>query len=141
MQWERSLLLTGALGAAQRDLSLVTKALRERGDLMRHQAVSHRLARMKLRLESARLVAYRAAWELDQGRDEKDWTAMAKLAVSEMLVANAEDGLRLMAGAPWRGAGPDFSGALDDAFGALFASGTSELQLETIARAVQSGGG
>ena len=141
MCWERSALLAGALGAAERELSLCVAALRERGgkdSLLSRQAVAHRLARMKVRLEAARGLVYRAAWTLDNGAEDQSAAAMAKLAVSEMLVANAEDGMTLMAGAAWRGAAPDFGAALDDAFGALFASGTPEMQLEVVARALQT---
>ena len=141
MCWERSLLLAGALGAAERELSLCVAAMRARGgkdSLLSRQAVTHRLARMKVRLEAARGLLYRAASALDDGAEDQSAAAMAKLAVSETLVANAEDGMRLMAGAAWRGAAPDFGAALDDAFGALFASGTPEMQLEVVARALQT---
>ena len=141
MCWERSLILAGALGVAERELSACVAAMRARGGkspLMSHQAVSHRLARMKVRLEAARVLVYRAAWTLDNADEDIAAAAVAKLALSEALVANAEDGMRLMAGAAWRGATPDFSVSLDDAFGALFASGTSEMQLEVIAHALQT---
>jgi len=87
-------LLAGFLGAAERDLATCIDVLRTRGDgaLLRHQSVSHRLARMKLRLEGARLLAYRAACRLDRGHDDAVAASMAKLALSEALVANAEDG-------------------------------------------------
>jgi alkylation response protein AidB-like acyl-CoA dehydrogenase len=140
MLWERSCLLAGFLGAAERDLAACVKALRGRrdreGPLLRHQAVSHRLARMKLRLESARLLAYRAACCLDDGRDDYAAAAMAKLAVSEAAVAGAEDCLHLLAGQAWRGDPIDFAAALNDSLGGLFASGTSEIQLELLARSL-----
>src|SRR5258706_8598287 len=59
MQWERTCLLAGFLGAAERDLAICVEALRGRrdaeGSVMRHQAVSHRLARFELKLEACRL--------------------------------------------------------------------------------------
>jgi alkylation response protein AidB-like acyl-CoA dehydrogenase len=139
MVWERSLLLAGALGSAERDLAACVDALAGREGLIEKQAVSHRLARMKLRLEGARGLLYRAAAALDSGQEDAGAAAMAKVAVSEALVANAEDAMRLMAGAAWRGAAPDFSAALADAFGGLFASGTTEMQLELIARGLRRG--
>ena len=51
-----------------------------------------------------------------------------------MLIENAQDGLRVMAGMGWRKEAPDFAAALNDALGGLFASGTSEIQLEILAR-------
>jgi alkylation response protein AidB-like acyl-CoA dehydrogenase len=142
MQWERSCLLAGLLGAAERDLAVANDFLAERrdagGPLLRHQALSHRLARMKLSLESARLMMYRAAWLIDEGHDNHAAAAMAKLAVSEAVVAAAEDTFRLLAGAGWRGEGSDSLAALADTHGALLASGTGEIQLEWIARHLPS---
>jgi alkylation response protein AidB-like acyl-CoA dehydrogenase len=142
MQWERSCILAGFLGAAERDLAACIHWLQSRGDgrgpLYRHQAVAHKLARVKLAIESARLVLYRAAWAIDQGRADVATASMAKLAVSEAVVAAASDCMRLMAGTGWRGAAPiDINGALDDALGTLFASGTSEVQLDIMARQLQ----
>lgn len=143
MQWERSCLLSGFLGAAERDLEACLSTLRDRGDhqgsLLRHQAVAHRLARMKLGLDSARLLVYRAANFIDEGHDDHAAAAMAKLAASEAIVAAAEDGLRLMAGLAWRAQPVDYSTALSDSLGGLSASGTTEVQLEIVARSMQAG--
>jgi L-prolyl-PCP dehydrogenase len=142
MQWERSCLLTGFLGAAERDLEACLSVLRDRGDhqgsLLRHQAVAHRLARVKLELDSARLLVYRAANFLDDGHDDHAIAAMAKIAASEAIVAAAEDGLRLMAGLAWRAEPVDYAAALRDSLGGLSASGTTEIQLEIVARSMQT---
>ena len=142
MQWERSCLLAGLLGAAERDLAQAHDFLAGRrdagGPLLRHQALSHRLARMRLSLDSARLMLYRAAWLLDDGHDDHAAAAMAKLAVSEAIVVAAEENFRLLAGAGWRGDAGDTLAALGDAHGALLASGTSEMQLELIVRHLPS---
>ena len=145
MQWERTCLLAGFLGAAERDLTNCVLALQSRrdvhGSLLRHQAVSHRLARLKVGLESARLLAYRAAWSIDQAHDDHTAAAMAKLAISETVVDAALGSLRLMAGSAWTGDGIDWGTGLNDVLGGLFASGTSEVQLDIIARHLQSGHG
>ena len=145
MQWERTCLLAGFLGAAERDLTTCLTALQSRrdahGSLLRHQAVSHRLARLKVGLESARLLAYRAAWSIDQAHDDHTAAAMAKLAMSETVVDAALSSLRLMAGSAWTGDGADWGAGLNDVLGGLFASGTSEVQLDIIARHLQSGHG
>jgi len=142
MQWERSCLLAGFLGAAERDLAACTEALHHRqdggGSLLRYQAVSHRLGRMKLRLESARLLVYRAAWTIDQGHEDYTHAAMAKLAASEAAVETATDALRLVAGSAWLDDTLDFRATLTDVAGSLFASGTSEVQLDVLARGLQS---
>jgi alkylation response protein AidB-like acyl-CoA dehydrogenase len=142
MQWERSCLLSGFLGAAERDLAACFSVLRERGghqgSLLRHQAVAHRLARMKLGLDSARLLVYRAANFLDEGHDDHAVAAMAKIAASEATVAAAEDCLRLIAGLGWRAEPVDHAAALRDSLGGLSASGTTEIQLEIVARSMQA---
>ena len=142
MQWERSCLLAGFLGAAERDLAACAEMLHRRhdggGSLLRHQGVSHRLARMKLRLESARLLVYRAAWSIDQGHEDFAAAAMAKLAASEAAVESANDALRLVAGSAWLDGDLDFRATLLDVAGGLFASGTSEVQLDILARDLQS---
>jgi len=143
MQWERSCLLAGFLGAAERDLAACRAWLAERqdggGPLLRHQALSHRLARAALALDSARLVLYRAAWLIDQGQTDRAAAAMAKLAASEAVAAAAEDVVRLTAGAGWRGAAGEPAAALSDALGALFASGSNEMMLELLARHLPEG--
>ena len=138
MKWERCGLLAGFLGAAERDLALCIEALAARGDgtPLRHQAVAHRVARIRVRLESARLMLRRAASRIDAGHDDHAASAMAKLVISEALVDCAQDTARLLAGAGWRGSPFDTGAALVDTLGCLFASGTSEIQLDLIARSV-----
>ncbi len=136
LRWERSCILAGFLGAADRDLAAClahVKVRRDRrGPLLGHEAVAHRLARMKLRLESARWLVYRAAWSIDRGRGQLLPPALAKLAASECVVANAVDALRILAGPGWLDeAGA--AGALRDVVGTLSASGTSDVQLGVIA--------
>jgi alkylation response protein AidB-like acyl-CoA dehydrogenase len=142
MLWERACLLAGFLGAAERDLKTCVDFLSARRDaagaLLRHQAVAHRLARMRLSLDSARLMLYRAAWSIDQGINNQAVSAMAKLAVSEAVAGAAEDTFRLLAGAGWRGEVGDVAAGLTDALGGLLASGTSEIQLEIVARRLQA---
>jgi alkylation response protein AidB-like acyl-CoA dehydrogenase len=140
MLWERSCLLAGFLGAAERDLARCVDVLRSRGEkntpLLQHQSVSHRLARMKLELESARLMAYHAASHLDDGGEDYVLAAMTKVAVSEAVMSLAANSLRVLAGTAWRDESLRFLSAAIDAFGGLFASGTSEMQLEMIARSL-----
>jgi clorobiocin biosynthesis protein CloN3 len=140
MKWERTCLLAGFLGAAQRDLSLCIDALASRrgGVLLKHQAVAHRIARVRVRLDTARLVMRRGAAAIDDGVDDLAAAATVKLVVSEAVVDCAHDIVRLLAGSGWQGHPFDASAALVDTIGGLFASGTSEVQLDIIARAAQA---
>lgn len=140
MKWERTCLLAGFLGAAQNELNSCVEVLasRRNGALLSHQAVAHRLARAKVRLDVARLVMQRGAARIDAGNDDLAAAATVKLVVSEALVEGAHDIVRLLAGAGWQGHPFDTAAALVDSLGGLFASGTSEVQLDIIARSVQA---
>jgi alkylation response protein AidB-like acyl-CoA dehydrogenase len=136
LRWERSCLLAGFLGAAERDLQSCLAHVRarrdRRGPLLKHEAVAHRLARMKLRLEAARWLVYRAAWNIDEGRGVLLAPALAKLAASECLVDNALDALRISAGPGWLDEA-GLASALRDVVGTMSASGTTDVQLSVIA--------
>ncbi len=64
--------------------------------------------------------------------------ATAKLAASEAVVDTATDALRLVAGSAWLDSALDFRATLTDVAGSLFASGTSEVQLDVLARDLES---
>jgi alkylation response protein AidB-like acyl-CoA dehydrogenase len=136
MQYERTCLLSGFLGAAERDLASAVEYTRkrktERGSAFDYQAVAHRLARVSARLELARLAGYRGAWAIDAEKDAYGRPALTKLALSEAVVDAASEILKTFAGAGWldhRGVGR----ALTDVVGTLSASGTSDVQLDLIA--------
>ena len=139
MLWERSCLFALYLGVMERQLDDVLAYARQRRQfgktIGRNQAVSHRIVDMKLRLESARLLLYRACWRFDQGEDATTDVALAKLAVSEAAVASGLDSIRLHGGLGVR-ADHDVERGLRDAVPSIILSGTSELQREIIARAM-----
>jgi len=95
MTYERALVLAFRLGAMARDLDDAVRFAKKRRvggvPICKHQAVAHRVARMKQRLETARLLTYRAAWSLDQGRKSQDIAALAKWHVADAAMASALD--------------------------------------------------
>jgi alkylation response protein AidB-like acyl-CoA dehydrogenase len=137
MGWERSCLFAGYLGLADRLLDRCVAHARGRRQsgraLSAHQAVTHRIAEMKLRTESARLLLYRACWELDRGGAATLWVALSKLAVSEGVLASALDAVRLFGGRGYLRA-DGIEAALRDAMPSVIFSGTSDIQRELIAR-------
>jgi clorobiocin biosynthesis protein CloN3 len=139
MAWERSCLFAIYLGLSQRQLQACVEhatARRQFGrKLAGFQAVSHRIARMRQRLDGARLLLYRACWLLDAGRDDAGAIAMAKTAVSEAALANSLDAVQLF-GASGYLAGPGIEQQLRDCVPATIFSGTTEIQLELLAREV-----
>ncbi|MCZ7416215.1 MULTISPECIES: acyl-CoA dehydrogenase family protein [unclassified Streptomyces] len=137
MGWERACLFAGYVGLADRLIDLSVAHVRSRRQFGRRisefQAVSHRIADMKLRVESARLLLYRACWEMDERRPATLAIALSKLAVSEGVVTAALDAVRLFGGRGYLRAGR-IEAALRDAVPAVIFSGTSDIQRELIAR-------
>lgn len=137
MRWERCCLFAMYLGVLERQLEAVTRFAQQRKQfkkpISQFQAVSHRIVDMKLRLESARLLLYRAAWLIDQGEDATEAISLSKLAVSEAAVQSGIDAIRIHGGA---GVMTDtgIPSVLDDALPALIFSGTNEIQHEILAR-------
>jgi L-prolyl-PCP dehydrogenase len=137
MRWERTVLFAGYLGIldAQLERSVAhAKTRRQFGrPIGRNQAVSHALADMKVRLEAARLLLYRAAWTIDAGCDDDVAIAAAKLAVSEAAVASSLAAIQIHGSI-----GTTIDAGLDcmlrDAVAGTIASGTSGIQRELIAR-------
>ena len=136
MTWERSCLFAGYLGTMERQLEVVADyaAQRRQGrkPIGRNQAVAHKVANMKLRLESARLLLYRACWMLDQGQDATLEVSMAKLAVSEAAVQGGLDAVQVF-GAVGYSSESRIERMLRDAVPSTIFSGTSEIQRNLIA--------
>jgi alkylation response protein AidB-like acyl-CoA dehydrogenase len=90
---------------------------------------------MKLRLETSRLLLYRAAWKQSVGEDITMDAAMVKLYLSECAVQSALDAIQVHGGYGYMA---DFGVERDlrDAVGGMLYSGTSEIQRLVIARAM-----
>lgn len=137
MQWERACLFAAWVGQMERQLDQVVAHVQRRKQfgkpLGKHQAVAHRVADMKLRLEGARLLLYRACWERDQGRDGILEVSLAKLAISEAAVQSALDAIQLHGGIGTI-VESGIEVALRDAVPTTLFSGTSEIQRDLVAR-------
>ncbi|MFK4547019.1 clorobiocin biosynthesis protein CloN3 [Streptomyces tendae] len=137
MTWERSCLFGGYLGMMNRQLRRCVEHASRRRQFGRaigsNQAVSHRIAGMKQRLEGARLLLYRAAWLLSRGRADNTAIALAKTAVSDAAIANSLDAIQLFGGSGYlRETGVETD--LRDAIPSAIFSGTTEIQRELVAR-------
>ncbi len=137
MHWERACLFGMYLGVMDRQLEQVVAYLKQRRQfgkpLSKQQVLAHRAADMKLRLESARLLLYRACWKIDCGEDATQEIAMSKIATSEAAVQSALDAVQLHGG---NGVMEEMGIAqmLRDAVPSTIFSGTSEIQRNLIAR-------
>lgn len=137
MDWERALLGACHIGAMQRLLEGSLRYARTRkqfGQLIgKNQAVSHKIADMKVRLEAARWLLYRAAASLDASREAGFHAAIAKLFVSEAFVDSARAGIQVMGGYGYM-VESEVERIMRDALGGTIYSGTSEMQRNIIAR-------
>jgi L-prolyl-PCP dehydrogenase len=137
MAWERACLFAQYLGVMDRQLDEVVAFARERRQfgkaLGRHQAIAHRAADMKMRLDSGRLLLHRACWMKSQGRDCDLEISLAKLAISEAAIQSGLDTIQIF-GALGIKSETNVAAALLDALPGTIFSGTSEIQRDLVAR-------
>jgi alkylation response protein AidB-like acyl-CoA dehydrogenase len=137
MRWERTCLFAAYVGRIERLIELCADHARTRlqfgQPIGSNQAISHRLARMRVRLEAARLLLWRACWLLEHDEPASADVAMAKLAISEAAAESAMDAVRIFGGDGIR-SDRGIERELRDAVPSLIFSGTSEMQLELIVR-------
>lgn len=134
--WERSLVLAPHVGAMHRllDQCLAFARERKRAGLAigKHQAVSHRIANMKLRLETARLLLYQTARQQQEGSSDLMAPALTKIYLSESLVQSGLDAIAIHGGDGYlTAAGVERN--LRDAIGATIYSGTTDVQRNIVA--------
>lgn len=137
MGWERSSILGSQVGAMEHQLEICVRYARERRQfgqpIGRFQSVSNRLADMKVRLETARLLLYKVAWVKQQGKSAVMEAALAKLYLSECFVQSSLDAIRIHGGYGYM---TEFEVERDlrDAIGGTIYSGTSDIQRTIISR-------
>jgi alkylation response protein AidB-like acyl-CoA dehydrogenase len=137
MEWERSCLFASAVGAMQRQLDACVAYARAREQfgqpIGKFQSVAAKLADMYVRLEAARLMIYRVAWQKQQGRSAPAEAAAAKLFTSEAWVRSSQDAIQTHGAWGYlKDAGIERD--LRDAIAGTIYSGTSEIQRVIIAR-------
>ncbi|MDG9670304.1 acyl-CoA dehydrogenase family protein [Hahella sp. CR1] len=137
MIWERGCLFAAYVGAMERALQQSIDHARNRKQfgqpIGRNQSVSDRLVDMKLRLETSRLLLYRAGWLYDQGEPYEEAIALSKLWISECSVLSGLDAMQVFGGTGVSSAAGVDRLLLDSLPSRIF-SGTSEIQKELIAR-------
>ncbi|MGM0344935.1 MULTISPECIES: acyl-CoA dehydrogenase family protein [Streptomyces] len=138
MTWERACLPAIFLGTMEAQLRRCVTHAGQRRQFGRRiadfQAVSHRLAIMKQRLESSRLLLYRACWQVDKGsQDAGQAAALAKVAVAESAVANGIDAAQVF-GAKGYLTAEGVGGRLSDLVPLHIFSGTTDIQREIIVK-------
>ncbi|MFC3718524.1 acyl-CoA dehydrogenase [Deinococcus metalli] len=128
-----------ALGIARSALEHSARYASEREQfgrkLREFEGVSFKVARMAARIESARLVALKAAWLKDQGQPYGKEASIAKLLASEAAVDSARDAIQIFGGNGYSREYP-VERLYRDAKVTEIYEGTSEIQQLVISRAV-----
>jgi alkylation response protein AidB-like acyl-CoA dehydrogenase len=109
--------------------------------LMDHEAIGFALADAAVETEAARLLTYRAAWLVDQGKTGREVThylSMAKLKASEVAIKSADRALQVLGGYGYLKEFP-LERYFRDARQLTLVEGTSEVQRMIVARALRDG--
>lgn len=137
MGWERACILGSMVGGMERQLDTCLDYVKTReqfgkpiGDF---QLVASKIVDMKMRLETSRMLLYRAAWSQNEGGMPPMEAAMAKLYISEAAVQSSLDAIQVHGGYGYM---KEYQVERDlrDALGSRLYSGTSEIQRVIIAR-------
>lgn len=133
----RPMVAAFGVGLIQRCLDESLAYARERESMGRpliaHQAIAHKLADMRLRLETARLLTYQAAWRLDNGLNNTIEASMAKVNAADSAMWAATETIQIFGGMGYSTEYPAEK-LFRDAKVLQIYEGTSEIQRNIIAR-------
>ncbi|MCP4691317.1 MAG: acyl-CoA dehydrogenase [Desulfobacterales bacterium] len=87
-----------AQGAFDRALAYVKQREQFGKKIAQFQVSQHKLADMATKIELARLITYKAAWNFDQGRIDPKLTSMAKMYAARTAVEVADEAIQLLGG-------------------------------------------
>lgn len=104
--------------------------------LIDHQAIAHRLADMRIRLEASRLLTYQAAWLADQGQRNTVQASIAKAFTSDAAMWAATEAIQIFGGMGYSTEYP-VEKLFRDAKVLQIYEGTSEIQRNIIAREME----
>ena len=135
----RILIAAQALGIAQgafdRALAYVKQREQFGKKLAEFQITQHKLADMATKIELARLITYKAAWNYDKGHIDPKLTSMAKMYAARTAVEVADEAIQLLGGYGYM-AEYEVERFYRDAKITEIYEGTKEIQKNTIASAV-----
>jgi alkylation response protein AidB-like acyl-CoA dehydrogenase len=136
MEWEKNMIFVTALGAMEKQIEVCMRHARLRQvqgrPLSKQPVVAHRIAEMKMRLETSRLLIHRAAWLKCQKKTNAVESALAKWHTSEAYVQNCRDAMQLFGGYGYM-VEYDLERELRDALAGTIYSGTTEIQKNLVA--------
>lgn len=139
MEWERGCILASNIGTMERLLETSARYVKERRQFGKpigeFQSVANRLVDIKVRLEAARLLLYKAAWAKQHDQHPGPDAAIAKLYLGEAMVQSCLDAVQVRGGYGFT-TEYEVERDLRDAVGGTLYSGTSEIQRNLIARSL-----
>jgi hypothetical protein len=128
-----------AQGAYEASLRYANQRKQFGSPISEFQAIQHKLVNMAVDLDAARLLTYRAAWTLDQGRRVTYESSAAKLFASEAAVRIAGEAVQIHGGYGFIKEYP-VEKFYRDVKLCTIGEGTSEIQRLVIARQLLSNG-
>ena len=135
LEYDRCCILASQLGAMERQLEESISFVKQRKQfgksVSNFQSVSNRIANMKLRLETSRLLLYKVAWLKTQGKPAMMDAALLKLQLSESFVESSLDAIRNHGGYGYVTEN-EVERNLRDAVGGIIYAGTSDIQRNII---------
>ena len=87
-----------AQGAFDRALDYTKKRTQFGKKLAQFQVTQHKLADMAVKIDTARLIVYKAAWNYDQGKIDPKLTSIAKMYAARVAVEVTNEAVQLLGG-------------------------------------------
>ncbi len=135
MEWERSLILSNCIGVMERQLDECVKYTNVRKvgkqPIGKYQSVSNKIAEMKVRLETSRMMLHKAAWLKSNKKTASLESSVTKLHISESYIENCREAMRIYGGYGYM-VEYELERELRDAIASTIYSGTSEVQKNII---------
>lgn len=136
LEYERCCILASQIGAMERQLEKSIEYAKQHKRFGQpiggFQSVSNRIADMKMRIETARLLLYKVAWLKQEGQPAMLDAALLKLYLSECYVSSSLDAIRVHGGHGYVTEN-EVERDLRDAVGGILYAGTSDIQRNIIA--------
>ena len=137
LEYDRCSILASQLGAMEYQLESTIAFVKQRKQFGKSigefQSISNRIANMKLRVETSRLLLYQVAWLKSQGKSAMMEAALLKLNLSESFVASSMDAIRCHGGSGYL-TEYEIERNLRDAVGGVIYAGTSDIQRNIISK-------
>ena len=144
LELERAFIFAGICGVMDWQLECVIKFSRERkingAHLGKHQAISHKIAEMKLRLDTIRLWVNECARLKDNNKRITLASAQTKLFAAEAFLQSSLDAVQIFGSSGLIEDSP-MAGLISDALASRLFSGSSEIQKNIIAALLGTGEG